>query len=132
MMGTEIDSSWENTRLKEENETLRTNLTAAQCRIELLERDMKSGDYESLYAQVVEELRVANKKLENVLNTHKPGPITTATQFTFPTEHIYTTLEIQLATQLFSALGKLAIIFNSSSEAITSISRQINYVKDPS
>lgn len=44
----------------------RAELAAAQSRVELLEHDMKSGDYETLYAQTVEELetlRDANAKV---------------------------------------------------------------------
>ncbi len=38
---------------------LMADLAAAQSRIELLESDMKTGDYETLYAQAVQELAAA-------------------------------------------------------------------------
>lgn len=40
----------------DENFELRQQLKEARARIALLEHDMKSGDYETLYAQAVQEL----------------------------------------------------------------------------
>lgn len=39
-------------------------LSAAQSRVELLEHDMKSGDYETLYAQTVQELAAARAECD--------------------------------------------------------------------
>ena len=57
---------------------LRQQLSAAQSRIELLEHDAKTGDYETLYAQTVVELSAAQasegellKALEKIVEDSK-------------------------------------------------------------
>ena len=46
---------------------LRQQLSAAQSRIELLEHDAKTGDYETLYAQTVVELSAAQASEDELL-----------------------------------------------------------------
>lgn len=50
---------------------LRAQLDASQCRVELLESDMKSGTYETLYAQQaarITRLEAANKEARELLD----------------------------------------------------------------
>ena len=53
---------------------LERELAAANCRVELLEHDMKSGDYETLYAQMVDELAAARaserERLAKIADEH--------------------------------------------------------------
>lgn len=50
--------------LEAERDRLRAELDAAKSRIELLEHDAKTGDYETLYAQTVAELQVVRAELD--------------------------------------------------------------------
>ena len=58
--GLENYSKW----VESQREELRTALALAQSRIERLEYDMKSGDYETLYAQAAAELDKLHAKGE--------------------------------------------------------------------